>query len=106
MPAVLSGVGRRKVNGWLQAGDPELEPCDLPFRVAVPMSVARSEYSLRASSRRLSDRIGDVAIRAVTFLAAAAAVVLLGAIVWKVFHLAWPAIQHYGLSFVTGQTWD
>jgi phosphate transport system permease protein len=32
--------------------------------------------------------------------------VLLGAIVWKVIHLAWPAIQHYGLSFVTGKTWD
>src|ERR1700750_1950965 len=70
------------------------------------MRAVPSGYSLRNSTRRLGDRIGDVAIRAITFLAALAAVVLLGAIVWKVFHLAWPAIQHYGLSFVTGQTWE
>jgi phosphate transport system permease protein len=70
------------------------------------MSVVPSEYSIRTTTRRLGDRIGDFVLRAVTFLAAAAAVVLLGAIVWKVFHLAWPAIQKYGLSFITGQTWD
>ncbi len=70
------------------------------------MSVVPSEYSIRTTTRRLGDRIGDFGLRAVTFLAAAAAVVLLGAIVWKVIHLAWPAIQHYGLSFVTGETWD
>jgi phosphate transport system permease protein len=70
------------------------------------MSVVPSEYSIRTTTRRLGDRIGDFGLRAVTFLAAAAAVVLLGAIVWKVIHLAWPAIQHYGLSFITGETWD
>jgi phosphate transport system permease protein len=62
--------------------------------------------SLRTSRRRLGDRMGDVALRAVTLLAALAAVALLGAIVWKVLELAWPAIKHYGLSFVTGETWD
>jgi phosphate transport system permease protein len=70
------------------------------------MSAVPSNYSLRRTTRRLGDRIGDVAMRVITFLAALAAVVLLGAIVWKVIHLGWPAIQHYGLSFVTGQTWD
>jgi phosphate transport system permease protein len=70
------------------------------------MSVVPSDYSLRGSTRRLGDRIGDFGLRALTFLAGLAAVVLLGAIVWKVFHLAWPAIQKYGLSFITGQTWD
>ncbi|HSC73137.1 MAG TPA: phosphate ABC transporter permease subunit PstC [Gaiellaceae bacterium] len=70
------------------------------------MSAVPSGYSLRSSTRRLTDRIGDVALRVVTALAALAALVLLGAIVWKVIHLAWPAIQHYGLSFVTGKTWD
>jgi phosphate transport system permease protein len=72
------------------------------------MSVVPSErdYSINHSTRRLGDRIGDVALRAVTFLAALAALVLLGAIIWKVIHLAWPAIQHYGLSFITGKTWD
>ena len=62
--------------------------------------------SLRASGRRLSDRIGDGTLRIVTALAAIGSVVLLGAIVWKVIALAWPAIQHYGLSFIWGTTWD
>ena len=70
------------------------------------MSAAPSEYSLRRSSRRMGDRIGDVGLRLLTLLAALAAVALLGAIVWKVLALAWPAITHYGLSFVTGETWD
>src|SRR5205807_9003083 len=34
------------------------------------------------------------------------AVVLLGAIVWKVLDLAGPSISKFGLSFVTGRTWD
>jgi phosphate transport system permease protein len=70
------------------------------------MSAVPSRYSLRRSTRRLGDRIGDVSLKGVTALAALAALVLLGAIVWKVIRLAWPAIQHYGLSFVTGKTWD
>jgi phosphate transport system permease protein len=70
------------------------------------MSVVPSEYSLRVSKRRFRDRFGDMAIRAITLAAAVGAVVLLGAIVWKVIHLALPAIRRYGLSFVTGQTWD
>jgi phosphate transport system permease protein len=70
------------------------------------MSVVPSGYSVRSSTRRLGDRIGDVALRGITALAALAAVVLLGAIVWKVLHLAWPAIQDYGLSFITAKTWD
>jgi phosphate transport system permease protein len=70
------------------------------------MSAVPSPYTVRAHRRRLGDRIGDVALRTITFGAALAAVVLLGAIVWKVVDLAWPAIQHYGLAFVTGDTWD
>jgi phosphate transport system permease protein len=65
-----------------------------------------SEYSLRASRRRLSDRIGDVALRGVTLAAALSAVVLLGAIVWKVIALAWPAMSEFGLGFLTSSTWD
>jgi phosphate transport system permease protein len=70
------------------------------------MSAAPSEYSLGTSTRRLGDRIGDFALRGVTLVAALAAVALLGAIVWKVLGLAWPSIRHFGLGFVTGQTWD
>jgi phosphate transport system permease protein len=69
------------------------------------MSAVPSD-SLRVSRRRLGDRIGDVALRLITLLAALASIALLGAIVWKVLALAWPSITHYGLSFVTGETWD
>jgi phosphate transport system permease protein len=71
-----------------------------------PVSTVPSPYSLRASRRRLGDRIGDIGLRGITMAAALAAIVLLGAILWKVFDLAWPAIQEYGLGFITGETWD
>jgi phosphate transport system permease protein len=70
------------------------------------MAAVPSEHSLRASRRRLGDRIGDVSLRGVTFAAALSAVVLLGAIVWKVVALAWPAMSEFGLGFLTSSTWD
>jgi phosphate transport system permease protein len=65
-----------------------------------------SEHLIRASRRRAGDRFGDVSLRGVTLLAALSAVVLLGAIVWKVLDLAWPSISHYGLGFLISDTWD
>ena len=59
-----------------------------------------------AFRRRLSDRIGDAAIYALTTAAAAGALALLIAITWKVFELAWPAITKYGFGFLTHQGWD
>ncbi len=70
------------------------------------MSAVPSSYSLLAAKRRLGDRIGDEAIRAITLAAALGAVALLGAIVWKVIDLAWSAMSEYGLGFITGETWD
>jgi phosphate transport system permease protein len=70
------------------------------------MASIPSEYSLTSSRRRLGDRIGDIALKVITMVAAVGAVVLLGAIVWKVLQLAWPAISHYGLSFITTDVWD
>jgi phosphate transport system permease protein len=70
------------------------------------VSAVPSPYSLRASRRRLGDRIGDIGLRGITLAASLAALVLLGAILWKVFDLAWPAIQEYGLGFITEDTWD
>jgi phosphate transport system permease protein len=64
------------------------------------------QYSIKASRRRLGDKVGDAGLRGITLAAALAAVVLLGAIVWKVVDLAWPAIEDYGWSFITGKTWD
>jgi phosphate transport system permease protein len=65
-----------------------------------------SDYSIRASRRRLGDRLGDIGLRGVTFAAALSAAVLLGAIVWKVVDLAHPSISKYGLGFLTSDTWD
>jgi phosphate transport system permease protein len=69
-------------------------------------AVPTPPVSLRSSRRRLSDRIGDTGLRVVTAVTAFGAIVLLGWIVWKVIDLAWPAIQHYGLGFITEETWD
>jgi phosphate transport system permease protein len=56
--------------------------------------------------RRVGDRFGDLFLHGLTGAAAAAALILLGAITWKVFELAWPAITKYGFAFVTRQGWD
>jgi phosphate transport system permease protein len=70
------------------------------------MASIPSDNPLSGARRRPGDRIGDVALRVVTLLAALSAVVLLGAIVWKVLELARPAISYYGLSFLTTDVWD
>lgn len=70
------------------------------------MASIPSDYPVTRQRRGLGDRLGDHGLKAITLAAALAAVVLLGAIVWKVMELAWPAIQHYGLSFLTSATWD
>jgi phosphate transport system permease protein len=70
------------------------------------VSAVQPEYSLRPAHRRRGDRIGDVSLRLITLSAAIGSLVLLGAIVWKIVDLAWPAITHYGLAFITGDTWD
>ena len=56
--------------------------------------------------RRIGDRFGDLFLHGLTGAAAAAAAILLGAIAWKIFQLAWPAITKYGFAFVTRQGWD
>ena len=56
--------------------------------------------------RRRGIRVGDVLFRGIALVAAATATFLLGWIAWKVFDLAWPAIQHFGLSFVWTEAWD
>jgi phosphate transport system permease protein len=69
------------------------------------VSASPSSYSL-ASRRRLGDRLGDFSLRAITLVSALAVLALLGAVVWKVVALAWPSMTEFGLSFLTGETWD
>jgi phosphate transport system permease protein len=70
------------------------------------VSAVPSTAPLRAARRRLSDRIGDLALRAITLAAAIGVLVLLGAILYKILHLAHPAFSRYGLHFVTAREWD
>lgn len=69
------------------------------------MSAVPSTHPL-PERRRVGDRFGDLFLHGLTGAAAAAALVLLGAITYKVFELAWPAITKYGFAFVTRQGWD
>jgi phosphate transport system permease protein len=70
------------------------------------MSVVPSVAPLRARRRRLVDRFGDLTLRTITLAAALAVLALLGAVLYKVLHLAHPAFSHYGLHFVTARQWD
>ena len=56
--------------------------------------------------RRRGIRFGDLLFKGIAILAALAATVLLGWIAFKVFDLAWPAIQDFGLSFIWTEAWD
>ena len=69
------------------------------------MELATPPEALR-SRRRLGDRIGDTALRALTAAASLGAVVLVGLIVWKVVDGAWLSMRHFGVSFVWHQVWD
>ncbi len=56
--------------------------------------------------RRRGIRFGDILFKGVALGASAAAAALLGLIAYKVFDLAWPAIQTFGISFVWTEAWD
>ncbi len=65
-----------------------------------------AEPSLLRSTRRRVDRLGDPILYGVTALASLFAVVLVGAIAWKLAQDAWPAISEFGLQFVAGRVWN
>jgi phosphate transport system permease protein len=58
------------------------------------------------TARRLRDRLGDRLLFVVTLLASLAAIGLMIAIAYKVFHGAHLAFSTFGLGFLTGTTWD
>jgi phosphate transport system permease protein len=66
---------------------------------------ALSNPVLRAR-RNLTDPIGDPLLRGLSGLAAALAVAVVAGIVYEVIHLAWPAIQQFGVGFVTTNDWN
>jgi phosphate transport system permease protein len=56
--------------------------------------------------RRGRFRVGDVVLYVLTLAAALTAAVLLALIIREVFSGAWPAIQHWGLAFLTTNVWN
>src|SRR5436190_15898192 len=70
------------------------------------MSVAQERASGPAAlQRRGRFRPGDAVLYVVTCAAALTGVVLLGLITHEVLSQAWPAMQKFGLSFLTTQAW-
>jgi phosphate transport system permease protein len=70
------------------------------------MTVIPNTPPLQASRRGIVDRFGDRGFQLLTLAGALLSVAVVGAIVWKVFSLAHPAISHNGLSFLTKTVWD
>jgi phosphate transport system permease protein len=56
--------------------------------------------------RRVGDRIGDGALYGLTAAAAVTAVLIVGLIAYELVKQAWPAIEEFGLGFVTSRAWD
>ena len=56
--------------------------------------------------RRRGIRPGDVVFKGLAVAAWLAAAFLLALIAYKILRLAWPAMQHFGLSFVWTNAWD
>lgn len=69
-------------------------------------SVASATQEKLDSQRSLRDRLGDVALRWVSALAAIGVVALIALIIYKVIEQAWPSIQKFGLGFLWNQTWN
>jgi phosphate transport system permease protein len=91
-------TGDNLVNGGSRSRKPEYA------RGAV--SAVPTTSPLQARRHRLRGRLGDLVLHGLTLAAALACLVLVGAIVWKIFELAGPAFDQFGFGFVTGRTWD
>src|SRR5579862_339193 len=64
------------------------------------------EPSVLRRTRHLADRIGDSGLFGISGLAAALALFIIAAIIWRVADGAWPAIRHFGISFVWHGAWN
>jgi len=67
---------------------------------------AVAQPSVLRRTRHLTDRVGDSGLLALAGAAAFIALLIIALIVWKVAAGAWPAIRHFGISFVWHETWN
>jgi len=70
------------------------------------MSTVTPDPLAPAPIDRQGIRFGDVLFKGVALVAAIGVAAVLGSIAYKVFALAWPAIQEFGLSFIWTQGWN
>jgi phosphate transport system permease protein len=70
------------------------------------MSAVPTTTPAPISRRRFTDRLGDTAFHGLTLAAALLCIVVVGAIVWKVFDLGWLSISTYRFDFFTTTVWD
>jgi phosphate transport system permease protein len=69
-------------------------------------SVPQSGGSELGGSRNLRDRLGDKLFYWLTAIASLISVALVAGIIWEIAKAAWPAIQHFGLSFISNNVWN
>ena len=70
------------------------------------MSTITPDPLAPAPIERHGIRLGDVFFKGVALVAAVGVTAVLGLLTYKVFALAWPAMQEYGLSFIWTQGWN
>jgi phosphate transport system permease protein len=71
--------------------------------------VASADLTAEATRRPFTGRrvrFGDLVLQVVAGAAALGVTILVGLIIWKVFEAAWPAIDKYGIAFVTRVAWN
>jgi phosphate transport system permease protein len=69
-------------------------------------SISHTPAAPDTNLERRGFRLGDVLFQGVAMAASAATAILLGLIAYKVLDLAWPSIEHFGLSFIWTLVWD
>jgi phosphate transport system permease protein len=67
------------------------------------MTVVPTEFP---TGRRFGDRLGDNTLKVITGLAGIGAIVLIGAIAWKVFDGASLSFSEFGLGFIVSDVWN
>ena len=70
------------------------------------MSTLTPDPAAPPAIERRGIRLGDVLFKGVALVAAVGVAAVLGFIAYKVFDLAWPAMQKFGLSFIWTEAWN
>ena len=70
------------------------------------MSTLTPDPAAPVAIERRGIRLGDLLFKGVAGVAALGVTAVLGFLTYKIFALAWPAMQKYGLSFIWTEAWN